>query len=69
MATDENFPAQMVAMLSDPGQLDELRKRLLLPGGSARVERAAKPLQAKIFKQFKCLKVTPGVGGNGRLTS
>ena len=49
----------MVAMLSDPGQLDELRKRILGPGGMVPGERI-KPVESKVFKRMEVFKGNAG---------
>ena len=49
----------MVAMLSDPGQLDELRRRIFGPGGIATGERA-KQVESKTFKRLEVLKGNAG---------
>ena len=50
MATDDNWRAQMIAMLNDPGQREEVRKRLLNIGENIPVGREEKPVESKIFK-------------------
>ena len=49
----------MVAMLSDPGQLEEIRKRILGPGGIAPGERV-KQVESKIFKRLEVFKGNAG---------
>ena len=59
-ATDEGFRTQMVAMLSDPGQLEEIRKRLLLTGEGVPVDCGFNPLESKFFKKLDPFKGNAG---------
>ena len=62
MATDEHFRNQMVAMLNDPGQLAELRGRVLGAGGTAPGAQV-KSVESKVFKRMEVFK---GNAGNWR---
>ena len=60
MATDETFRNQMVAMLNDPGQLAELRGRVLGAGATAPGALQVKAVESKVFKRMEVFRGTSG---------
>ena len=66
MANDPVFVSNMQAMLTDPGQLEELKQKFGLTERRAPV---ANPIDSKIFKCWNTTNEFSDHGGNYRLIS